>query len=240
MYEHIPSTSFNDRRFPYLIIHGIGTSPEYNKDFLAGKGDYEGSAHYYIEGNGNIIRFVEEEKRAWHAGIGYWSGLTDINSISIGIEIQANPIIKHESEFHLVGYNRKQMDVLADLAKDIMERHKILPAHILGHQDISPYRKYDPGPHFDWSYMAEKGIGLWHDLEPVKDDLVIADEEVIEKFKTNLALYGYDPRPNAEGKKFSWLVRAFQTHFLPWNISGDVTEQSVQALDIVLAKKLSV
>ncbi|MDB5478719.1 MAG: N-acetylmuramyl-L-alanine amidase, negative regulator of AmpC, AmpD, partial [Alphaproteobacteria bacterium] len=118
-------------------------------------------------------------------------------------------------------------------------RWNIAPHHILAHQDIAPYRKFDPGVNFDWAGFARKGIGAWHDLEPVENDPVIDDKTVHDAFKKNMALYGYDTRPAPEGREFSEVIRAFQTHFLPWNICGQVTGQSVQALDILLENKLS-
>src|SRR5690606_30707646 len=124
------------------------------------------------------------------AGVSYWGGITDINSVSIGIELEHEPVIETPTDFHLVHYMPEQMDALAGLLSDIIKRQKVSPAHILSHQDIAPYRKYDPGLNFDWKLLADKGIGLWHELEPVDEDPVIADEARIEQFKKNLAFYG--------------------------------------------------
>ncbi len=113
------------------------------------------SPHYVIEKDGTIHQYVDEEKRAWHAGKSYWDGYTDINSYSIGIEL--------ENMGKMGGYPKYpkiQMDALVDLCKDIKSRNNIEDKYILGHSDIAPDRKTDPDKHFDWSYLFKNGIGL--------------------------------------------------------------------------------
>ena len=227
---------WNRRNIPFIIIHGIGTTLERAESVLTGGTDYEVSAHYLITQSGKVRQYLDESARAWHAGQSYWAGITDINSVSIGIELETFPAIGDESEFEHVHYSTPQLEELTRLCKKICQDHKIKPGNVLAHQDIAPYRKFDPGPNFEWARLATQGVGLWHDLSP-HEDTVVHSENAFGEFKTKLALVGYDPRPDKDGKDFSWVIRAFQTHFLPWNICGEVTEQSMQALDILLDRK---
>lgn len=115
----------------------------------------EVSAHYLIEENGCVHDLVPEEKRAWHAGVSNWEGETDINSVSIGIELE-NP----GHEFGYRPFPKEQMQSLAKLCKSIMVRHDIKT--ILGHSDVAPERKQDPGELFDWQWLAKNGVPNIH------------------------------------------------------------------------------
>ena len=115
----------------------------------------EVSAHYVIDEDGTLYQLVEEDKRAWHAGVSEWEGETDINSASIGIEL-VNP----GHEFGYREFPPEQMEALSELCKDIMARHDI--GTVLGHSDVAPERKQDPGELFDWGWLAEQGIANIH------------------------------------------------------------------------------
>ena len=110
------------------------------------------SAHYLVDRHGRIFQLVPENQRAWHAGQSYWAGNTDINSTSIGIELDNNGSETYEDA---------QINTLVALVKDIQERHRIKPMNVVGHSDVAPGRKVDPGPYFPWGRLAESGIGLW-------------------------------------------------------------------------------
>jgi N-acetylmuramoyl-L-alanine amidase len=114
------------------------------------------SAHYLIDEDGSVFRMVPEDMRAWHAGVSYWGGVRDLNSTSIGIEL-VNP----GHEFGYRAFPGAQLDAFAQLALRIMELHNIGPEDILGHSDIAPGRKIDPGELFPWKEMAGRGIGTW-------------------------------------------------------------------------------
>jgi N-acetylmuramoyl-L-alanine amidase len=249
---------YGERRATILIIHGTEVDDERTQYRLSGKEKSEASSHYYIDDKGHIIQYVDESKRAWHIGRGYWSGFFDINSMSIGIELMAiskNRKFLDQDTF----YTPAQMISLVELCHDIITRHNIKPYHVLGHQDVTclerdiepiPFetidelrakvpnlgaeRRYDPGPSFSWEKLAEKGIGLWHDLSPIENDPIIEDPKIIKTALRDLGLYGYDVRRNAD---YDFIIRTFQTHFLPWNICGKITQQTVEALKILLEKK---
>ncbi len=118
------------------------------------------SAHYLISEEGDVHALVPEDRRAWHAGVSYWRGATDINSRSIGIELQ-NP----GHEFGHRAFPAPQMASLVELSLEILGRYPIPARHVLGHSDVSPDRKQDPGELFDWAGLAADGIGLWPQSE---------------------------------------------------------------------------
>lgn len=223
---------YNERRDgatpSFLIVHGTAVDKGEAHKILSGQTVREVSCHYMIDQSGQVTQYLDESVRAWHAGISYWEGITDINSHSIGMELEC---LSHNEKFDEpeAFYTDAQMQTLITLAQQIIDRHNI-PAHrVLAHQDVAPGRKADPGPHFDWTQLAQNGVGLWHGLQPADNDPVIDDSVA---FIQKLDAYGYDT-----SKELPSVIRAFQTHFLPWNICGQVTEQSVQALDILLEKK---
>jgi N-acetyl-anhydromuramyl-L-alanine amidase AmpD len=254
-------TPYHGPRKPMMIvIHGTEVGDADSRAILEGK-IREASSHYYIDDKGEIVQYLDETVRAWHAGKSRWSGFSDVNSLSVGIELLAlskNGMFNGDDTV----YTDAQIEALSELCKAITDRWNIQAFHILGHQDIDTGRiydpapvsdtmahmtnekafltkKYDPGSKFPWKKLADLGVGAWHGLEPAEDKIV-TDENSIEKFKTNLTLYGYDTRPSPTGRIFSDVVTVFQTHFLPWNICGQVTNQSTQALEILLQKKFSV
>lgn len=206
------SPNFNDRangvKPSILILHYTGTlsaqeAEDYYMNVRRHKASGPISPHYMIDKDGTITQFVDEEKRAWHAGKSWWDGADDINSHSIGIEL-VNP--GHERGYH--PFPQAQMDALAELTKGILSRHKIPPHRILGHSDIAPTRKPDPGELMNWAWLALKGVGLWptpaqKDYE--QGDLLLKQKDGLRKAFT---AYGYDPN-----LALNEITRAFQQHF---------------------------
>lgn len=174
----------------------------------------EVSAHYLIDEFGLVYRLVPEERRAWHAGVACWAGERDVNGRSIGIEL-ANP-------GHDLGYPDfppAQMDALIALARGILLRHPIPPQRVLGHCDVAPRRKMDPGEKFDWPALARAGIGLWPDGgADAGDPLDHADIGAVQRA---LAQFGYDvAATGTEDEQTATVLRAFQRHFRPWRVDG--------------------
>lgn len=155
------------------------------------------SAHYVVEERGRIHHLVPDDKRAWHAGTSYWAGEKDINSHSIGIEI-VNP--GHEHGYR--PFPPRQINAVLKLCRGLMKIYDIKPWNILGHSDIAPARKQDPGELFPWQDLAEKGVGLWPDEEiPYEPAMSLQDM---------LAAYGYNP-----DEDISTVIAAFHRHFRP-------------------------
>jgi N-acetylmuramoyl-L-alanine amidase len=172
------------------------------------------SAHYTIDEDGTIYAHVPEARRAWHAGISWWGGETDINARSIGIEL-VNP----GHEFGYRPFADAQIAALTTLCHGILMRHPIPSARVLGHSDVAPARKQDPGELFPWERLAKAGIGLW----PVSQDSNLRVEA--------LCRYGYDPGAGSET-----IVTAFQRHFRPGKVDGVWDRDCARLLASLLAK----
>ena len=176
------------------------------------------SSHYLIEEDGLIHRLVDESRRAWHAGVSYWAGERDINGISIGIEL-VNP----GHDFGYRTFPQPQMAALIELGRDILGRHPIPAARVLGHSDVAPSRKIDPGELFDWHALAGAGIGLWPAPAPGPADLASVQRA--------LARYGYEVEPSGElDAATSDALQAFQRHFRPALIDGRADGETVALL----------
>lgn len=225
-----PSPNFGPRKdgkkVKYLILHYTGTKTAFEAlGLLQGKDpEHQVSAHYLVDETGLVMRIVDENMRAWHAGKSSWEGETDINSCSIGIEIQ-NP--GHEYGYTL--FPQEQMEAVAELCQGIIMRHNILPCHVLAHSDIAPARKLDPGELFPWESLAEIGIGVWP--KPIE-----AEPENIEKI---LTAYGYDPALDLKAR-----LTAFQRHFEPEifatpELVGQAGPDTVNRLQSLIQQKLA-
>lgn len=169
------------------------------------------SAHWLVEEDGRVFRLVPEDRRAWHAGASRWRGRGDVNGRSIGVEI-VNP----GHEFGYRPFPASQMAAVIALCRDILNRHStIRPAGVVGHSDVAPTRKEDPGELFDWPALARAGVGLW----PEADTRNGADQAAA---LTALAAIGYDlTDPKAA-------VRAFQRRYRPARLDGVMDAQTAR------------
>jgi len=170
------------------------------------------SAHYLIDEDGAVHRLVAEDRRAWHAGVAAWRGETDVNGRSIGIEL-VNP--GHEYGYR--PFPDAQMDSFRELAAGILTRHSIPARNVVGHSDVAPTRKSDPGEFFDWRGLAAIGIGLWTepaemlDLDPAHLRALLAD-------------IGYDT------EDLPATVRAFQRHYRPERANGRIDPETARLI----------
>ncbi len=164
-------TPTNEDAVRLLVFHSMETQDIEESLFLLTDKKSGVSAHYLIDGNGTVYCLVDEEKRAWHAGVAAWREWnTDINSVSIGIEFQNTKA---------QGFTSAQIDSGIRLSKEILKRHPLIkPVNIVAHSDIAPLRKKDPDEHFPWRQLAQSGIGLWtQNQRPVKDAYLQKTEE---------------------------------------------------------------
>jgi N-acetylmuramoyl-L-alanine amidase len=237
-----PSPNIEPRKPGYtpsiLILHYTGLpSVDRALDVLS-RPDCKVSCHYVVDEAGRIIQMVAEEARAWHAGVSYWGGETDINSASIGIEIQ-NP-------GHMLGYPdfpEVQMQAVAALARDIARRHGILPEHVLAHSDVAPGRKIDPGEKFDWAWLAREGVGRWVQPAPIEEGdtgmAIGACGAEISEARALLAAYGYKVEPDGPlDPDLETVVRAFQLHFRPARCDGRLDRSTLDTLSRLAAPRL--
>ncbi len=185
------------------------------------------SAHHCIDEDGTVYRLVDQARRAWHAGQSCWAGETDINARSIGIEL-VNP----GHEFGYRAFPAPQIAALVALATDILAHRPIPPERVLGHSDVAPLRKQDPGELFDWAGLATQGIGLW----PAPVDRPAANPEVSE-VQHQLARYGYAvPRHGTLDDETRAVVAAFQRHFRPAAVTGEPDGETAARLHSLLAQ----
>jgi len=204
----VVSPNRNDRQLPIsmVVLHytGMRTAGE----ALARLCDPSSqvSAHYLIDEDGTVTNLVPEEKRAWHAGKAYWRGITDVNSASIGIEL-VNP----GHEFGYRPFPEPQMDALLPLLADMMDRHDIARANVVGHSDVAPARKIDPGEYFDWARLGQLGLAL--EIPKAKMNLFYDNPGA---FYLGLERFGYDI---TDGRA---VVRAFQRRWRPEYIDGEI------------------
>lgn len=220
----------------FLVVHSTPNTEEEDIAILSGKTDREVSAHYAIRQNGEIIQFVDESECAWHCGQSWWSGLMhrDMNACSIGIEL-LNPH-PNEQKFGMTPFPLEQIASLIALSKDIVTRHRIRADRVLGHQDIAPHRKSDPGKLLPWDQLAASGVGLWPELN---DDRMSTSFPTESDMKTRLAYYGYDTRSWENVMVRQNVIAAFQTHFSPQKITGIMDAHDYAVLDYLCHQKAS-
>ena len=165
------STHFDERKakIDMIVFHATATQTleETLKIFIEKEEGGRVSSHYVIDRDGTIYQVIPEEKRAWHAGISSWNEIKeDINSHSIGIEFQCPP----RGEKTFIDFSKEQIEAGLLLCEDIMKRYKIKPENVVGHSDIAPFRKFDPGITFPWEIFVQKGLAINPDRRPVLDE----------------------------------------------------------------------
>ena len=199
-----PSPNFANRheKIEYIILHGTWMTDD--KSALKRLCDpvAEVSCHYYIDYSGNLLQLVKDSDCAWHAGRSAWKDIESLNQHSIGIEI-ANP-----GEDARRPYLETQYQTLEALLKKLIKEHQIKPEDVIGHSDIAPWRKTDPGKHFDWHLLEKKGLAAkwqWPDTAATEED----------------ALYHYGYHGDLHD-----VVAAFQRRFVPNNVTGKLCDKT--------------
>ncbi len=230
-----PSPNHNERpggRLPdMLVLHYTGMrSAAEALDRLCDPAA-QVSAHYTVDEDGTVFAHVPEDRRAWHAGVAFWQGETDVNGCSIGIEL-VNP----GHEFGYRPFPAAQMRSTTDLCRRLVERYRIRPLRVAGHSDVAPERKTDPGELFDWPMLAAAGVGHWPGAaageargasDPIADDAA-------ERATAGAALrrIGYDWPEGAadtterDGARQRAILAAFQRRFRPASITGTLDRET--------------
>ena len=235
-----PSPNFGERKdgksVNTIILHYTGMiTGEAAEDWLCNP-QSEVSSHYLVHEDGRIVQMVRERDRAWHAGKSFWKGESDINSVSVGIEI-VNP-------GHALGYTdfpRRQINAVIRLCRGIILRHGVMPDRVLAHSDIAPGRKVDPGEKFPWGKLAAKGIGHFVEPEPVSGGrfFALGDEgQPIEALQAMLALYGYDMAVTGVfDVQTERNIKAFQLHLRAEKVDGVADVSTIATLHKLLKAK---
>ncbi|WP_202369310.1 N-acetylmuramoyl-L-alanine amidase [Pseudomonas sp. MWU318] len=234
-YDTSHPSANHDSRVQFVIVHYTSASLARSLQLLT---HGEVSSHYLIgdDKGGTIYKLMDENQRAWHAGESQWQGRTWLNSSSIGIEI-VNPGFKDTPTGRLwFPYSEAQIQSLIVLLKDISKRQGISPRHIIGHSDIAPLRKLDPGPLFPWKRLAAEGLGVWPNEQAVARQQVLFNAELpsISWFQEQLARVGYDtPQTGELDVATRHVLAAFQMHFRPSRFDG-MPDAQTAALLLVL------
>ncbi|HXL14103.1 MAG TPA: N-acetylmuramoyl-L-alanine amidase [Bradyrhizobium sp.] len=227
----IPSPNHGERnqgRLPDMIILHYTGMPDVEGAIkrLCTPGS-EVSAHYIVLEDGRIVQCVPEARRAWHAGVAFWAGEEDINSCSIGIEI-----VNRGHDWGYPEFPLRQIAAVIALCRGIMLRRDVPPHRVLGHSDVAPSRKKDPGEKFPWHSLANSGVGHWVQPAPiVRGDVLRLGtiSENVGDLQLALAKYGYGvPTGGKYDGATMEVVTAFQRHFRPERVDG-IADQSTQA-----------
>jgi N-acetylmuramoyl-L-alanine amidase len=195
------------------------------------------SSHYFVGEDGRVVQLVAEERRAWHAGVGVWKGVRDLNSASIGVEI-VNPGHGPAGE-PPPPFPPAQIAGLTALLRDVGQRYAIAPERFLAHSDVAPGRKIDPGETFPWEALARAGVGHWTTPAPLAAGRVLAPGEEgapVKALQAMLALYGYGVEVSGVyDARTRDAVAAFQRHFRPARVDGAADPSTIETLSALLA-----
>jgi len=252
-----------DTRVRIVVIHHTTADFQDSLDILTKRSDNPVSSHYLVPEPGDpsyskndlkLYSLVSEEARAWHAGSSYWAGKTSLNDMSIGIELVNQTYCRKSEEpippeatdqepariCFYPDFAEPQLDILLDLLKGILARHtEVKPTHIIGHSDIAPQRKIDPGPRFPWQRLYRLGYGAWYDDDTVWKywEFFRREMPTVLTLQTALHTYGYSIELSGEHDKQSRnVVRAFQMHFLPLQVTGEFSVETAATLIALLDK----
>ena len=204
-----------------IVIHytGMQSRIESIKRLLSPK--HKVSTHYLIDRKGQILKMVDDNKIAWHAGKSKWKNYINLNKYSIGIEL-----VNKGHEFGYEKFTIAQVNKLIKLCKNLKKKYKIKNSNVVGHSDIAPLRKQDPGEKFPWRKLQKNKIGIWYKKLQSKS-LNLNDKKVKKLFFANLFKIGYRYfSKNRRSKKDIFLIKAFQRRFLPNKVTGKIDEKT--------------
>ena len=227
--NYSPNFNLNKRsisKVKYIIFHYTGMKSEIEAIKRLTDINSKVSCHYFIKKNGEIIQMVPDLYVAWHAGQSFWGKDKSLNKKSIGIEI-SNPGHKHGYK----NFNKKQIYSLIKLSKRLIKKYSIKNKYILGHSDIAPLRKKDPGEKFPWQILSKKNIGIWHNYKKkIKNRFIdVKSTDLKNEFFLNLRKYGYsiDSKSLLDKRK---IVKVFQMRFRPEKINGIIDFETYNIL----------
>jgi len=228
-FNYSPNFSLKKRKsseIKFLIFHYTGMKKELDSINRLTSSKFKVSSHYLIKNNGDILILVPNLFIAWHAGKSYWKNFNSLNKSSIGIEIH-NP----GHQFNYKKFSQKQLKSILKLSKYLISKYKIKSKNILGHSDVAPSRKKDPGEKFPWKFFAKYKVGIWHSLSEnklKKSRLKIVSIKNQKTFFKNLLKIGYTFNNPSNVKKKTFLlllVKAFQRRFRQQLINGKIDKE---------------
>ena len=224
----------SNKSIKLLVIHYTGMQSEQESIMRLCNTKSRLSSHFVINQSGKIYRLVQDDQIAWHAGKSCWGKYKNLNKNSIGIEL-----VNQGHEFNYTNFKKKQLSSLIKICKILIKKYKIKKRNIVGHSDISPLRKIDPGEKFPWKELADKKIGIWHNCK-TKDLIKFRQVRISNKFKSefinNLKKIGYCFN-NKKKTNFLKTVKAFQRHYRKELINGIIDKECL-IIAINILKKL--
>lgn len=240
-HDHIAQCQ--NERIQFLVFHYTAQPLEKALATLS-LANKQVSAHYLVpespvSGKKIVYQLVAEEKRAWHAGMSYWKTHTHLNDSSIGIELVNLGFEEKSNQKIWFPYTEYQIELVINLSKSIIKRYNIHPSNVIGHSDIAPGRKFDPGPAFPWKILAENGVGVW----PIKEQVDQYQTELINwppiaEIQRNFKAYGYQVEETGVlDKQTEQVILAFQMHFRPSNYQGVLDKETYARLLSLLTLK---
>ncbi len=234
--EWVGTTNFSIRRPNFVIIHHTAQDSLAQTIYTFTKKSTQVSSHYVIGRDGSIVQMLNDYLRSWHAGRGKWGNVTDLNSVSIGIELDNNGFEP---------FPEAQIESLLILCKRLKWKYGIPAANFIGHSDIAPSRKVDPSTFFPWKYLSEKGYGLWYDeaavfpeINPLdgKSNVPIESKDELPKDTFDpivaLRIIGYDVSIPSQA------IQSFKLHFVQNEINGELTDLDIKILKNLYKKYL--
>ena len=208
------------KEIKFVIIHYTGMQSEIESINRLKNPYSKVSCHYLINRKGEVIRMVEDKKIAWHAGKSKWKNFKNLNKQSIGIEL-----VNRGHRFGYQSFSKKQIKKLIFICKKLKKMYSIKKENFLGHSDIAPLRKIDPGEKFPWKTLSNHKLGIWYNKKQIK--LQLSKEKIEVEFFKNLKKLGYRyfniyKRSTRDRK----IISSFQQHYLPNNVSGKIDQKT--------------
>ena len=233
-----PSPNHDARTLPISLVVLHYTGMETGDVALARMRDKDAkvSAHYMVEEDGRIYKLVDEQRRAWHAGVGAWGGESNVNSASIGIEI-----VNGGHDYGLPDFPDAQIKAVIKLCQDIKARHALSDYAFIGHSDIAPARKQDPGEKFPWDVLADNDVGIWPDIKTEDQRVLFSGNDRgrgVSVAQSGLAYLGYAVEVSGVMDEKTMLVcAAFQRRYRPSKIDGQIDIQTMEILKLLAEVK---
>ena len=225
MFDFSPNFSKKRRKIEdikFVIIHYTGMQSEIESINKLKNPKFKVSCHYLINRKGKTIQMVKDKNIAWHAGKSKWKNFVNLNEISIGIEL-----VNKGHRFGYQNFPAKQINSLIKICETLKKKYKIKNQNFLGHSDIAPLRKIDPGEKFPWKQLSNHNIGKWYNEKKI--NLKIHKKSINKIFFTNLRTLGYRyfsiKRKSVEDKR---IIKSFQQHYLPNNITGKIDKKTLK------------
>ena len=213
------------KKIKFIIIHYTGMQSERECIERLTSNKSQVSAHYLISKSGNVIKIVDEANTAWHAGKSKWKNFINLNEQSIGIEL-----VNKGHQFGYESFSKKQISQLILLCKTLIRKYKIKKKNILGHSDIAPLRKKDPGEKFPWHFLSKKKIGYWHNMNKKNiNNRNLSKNDLRKSFFNNLYKIGYRYFDKKKSSKNDIkVIKSFQRRFRQNMVNGLIDQESLQ------------